>query len=264
MPRIQVGDLQLYYELHGPEGADVLVLSNGILMSTASWAFQTPVLSRHYRLLLYDCRGMWQSDHPPGPYTMEQHADDLAGLLDALGIERAHIGGISYGGELSIVFALRYPERALSLIVADVVSHVDPWLRIVVEGWIAAARTKNPPVFFSATVPWNFSARFVREHPDLMAQALERYRLLDYEAVIRLCECFLTLNVRERLGEIAAPACVIVGERDILKGREYAEEIARRIPRAEFHLIPDAGHATCWEQPEVFNSIVLGFLSRRR
>lgn len=264
MPRIQVGDLQLYYELHGPEGADVLVLSNGILMSTASWAFQTPVLSRHYRLLLYDCRGMWQSDHPPGPYTMEQHADDLAGLLDALGIERAHIGGISYGGELSIVFALRYPERALSLIVADVVSHVDPWLRIVVEGWIAAARTKNPPVFFSATVPWNFSARFVREHPDLMAQALERYRLLDYEAVIRLCECFLTLNVREQLGEIAAPACVIVGERDILKGREYAEEIARRIPRAEFHLIPDAGHATCWEQPEVFNSIVLGFLSRRR
>ncbi len=264
MPRIQVGDLQLYYELHGPEGADVLVLSNGILMSTASWAFQTPVLSRHYRLLLYDCRGMWQSDHPPGPYTMEQHADDLAGLLDALGIERAHIGGISYGGELSIVFALRYPERALSLIVADVVSHVDPWLRIVVEGWIAAARTKNPPVFFSATVPWNFSARFVREHPDLMAQALERYRLLDYEAVIRLCECFLTLNVRERLGEIAATTCVMVGERDILKGREYAEEIARRIPRAEFHLIPDAGHATCWEQPEVFNSIVLGFLSRRR
>lgn len=264
MPRIQVGDLQLYYELHGPEGADVLVLSNGILMSTASWAFQTPVLSRHYRLLLYDCRGMWQSDHPPGPYTMEQHADDLAGLLDALGIERAHIGGISYGGELSIVFALRYPERALSLIVADVVSHVDPWLRIVVEGWIAAARTKNPPVFFSATVPWNFSARFVREHPDLMAQALERYRLLDYEAVIRLCECFLTLSVRERLGEIAAPTCVMVGERDILKGRGYAEEIARRIPRAEFHLIPDAGHATCWEQPEVFNSIVLGFLSRRR
>lgn len=264
MPRIQVGNIQLYYELHGPEGADVLVLSNGILMSTASWAFQTPVLSRHYRLLLYDCRGMWQSDHPPGPYTMEQHADDLAGLLDALGIERAHIGGISYGGEISMFFALRYPERTISLIVTDAVSHVDPWLRAIAENWIAAARTRDPRVFFNATVPWNFSARFVREHPDLMAQALERYGLLDYEAVIRLCECFLTLNVTERLGEIAAPTCVMVGERDILKGRRYAEEIASRIPRAEFHLIPAAGHATCWEQPEVFNSIVLGFLSGRR
>jgi len=142
MPRMRVGDAHLYYELHGPEEADVLVLSNGILMSTASWVFQTPVLSRHYRLLLYDCRGMWQSDHPPGPYAMNQHADDLAGLLDELGIERAHIGGISYGGEVSLTFALRYPERTRSLIIADAVSRVDPWLRTVVEGWIVAARAR--------------------------------------------------------------------------------------------------------------------------
>ena len=176
MPKIRVQDVDLYYEFHGPEHDEVLVLSNGILMSTASWAFQTPVLSRHYRLLLYDCRGMWQSDHPPGPYTMEQHADDLAGLLDGLGIERAHIGGISYGGEISLTFALRHPERTSSLIVADAVSHVDPWLRAVVQGWIAAAKTKDPQTFFNATVPWNFSPQFVREHPDLMAQALDRWR----------------------------------------------------------------------------------------
>jgi 3-oxoadipate enol-lactonase len=264
MPKIRVKDVHLYYELHGPEQAEVLVLSNGILMSTVSWAFQTPVLSRHYRLLLYDCRGMWQSDHPPGPYTMEQHADDLAGLLDSLGIERAHIGGISYGGEISLTFALRYPERTGSLIVADAVSHVDPWLRAVVEGWIAAAKTKDPQTFFNATVPWNFSPQFVREHPDLMAQALDRYAQLDYEAVIRLCECFLNLDVADRLGAIRAPTCVIVGERDILKGRQYAEEIACRIPKAELHVIAGAGHATCWEQPDVFNSILLGFLLGRR
>jgi len=264
MPKIRVQDVDLYYEFHGPEHAEVLVLSNGILMSTASWAFQTPVLSRHYRLLLYDCRGMWQSDHPPGPYTMEQHADDLAGLLDGLGIERAHIGGISYGGEISLTFALRHPERTSSLIVADAVSHVDPWLRAVVQGWIAAAKTKDPQTFFNATVPWNFSPQFVREHPDLMAQALDRYAQLDYEAVIRLCECFLNFDVADRLGAIRAPTCVIVGERDILKGREYAEEMARRIPKAELHIIAGAGHATCWEKPDVFNSILLGFLFGRR
>lgn len=263
MPRIRVGEISLYYELHGPEGADVLVLSNGILMSTASWAFQVPVLSRQYRLLLYDCRGMWQSDHPPGPYTMEQHADDLAGLLEELRIERAHIGGISYGGEISLTFALRYPERTRTLIVADAVSHVDPWLRAVVEGWITAAKTNDPQAFFNATIPWNFSPEFVREHPDLMAQALERYASLDYKAVICLCQCFLTFNVHDRLGDIAAPTCVIVGERDLLKGRRYAEEIATRIPAAEFHVIPGAGHATCWEQPAAFNSILLGFLAKQ-
>lgn len=263
MARLRVNDVDLYYELHGPEEADVLVLSNGILMSTASWAFQTPILSQHYRLLLYDCRGMWQSEHPSGWYTMEQHADDLAGLLDGLGIERAHIGGISYGGELSLVFALRYPERTRSLIVADAVSHVAPWLRIVVEGWMGAARTRDAQTFFNATVPWNFSPEFVRMHPDLMAQALERYAQLDYEAVIRLCECFLAFDVADRLGEIKAPTCVIVGDRDILKGQEYAKEIVRGIPNAQLHIIAGAGHATCWERSEVFNTIVLGFLAKQ-
>ena len=263
MPKLQVNDVELYYELHGPEEADVLVLSNGILMSTASWAFQTPVLSQHYRLLLYDCRGMWQSEHPPGPYSMEMHADDLAGLLDGLEIKRAHIGGISYGGEVSLMFALRHPERTRSLIVADAVSHVEPQLRIVVEGWIEAARMGNAQLFFDATVPWNFSSRFIQENPDLLEQALSRYSLLDYPAMVRLCECFLTFDVTERLGEIVAPTCVIVGERDILKGREYAKVIAGRIGGAELHLVPQSGHATCWEQPQVFDSILLGFLAKQ-
>ncbi len=264
MPKVRVSDIHIYYELHGPKEAEVLVLSNGILMSTASWVFQTAELSKHIRLLLYDCRGMWQSDHPPGPYSMEQHADDLAGLLDALGIQKAHIGGISYGGEVSMTFALRYPDRTLSLIVADAVSHVDPWLRTVVEGWIAAARTKDPKALFNATVPWNFSPHFIQEHPDLMAQALERYALLDYDAFIKLCESFLRLDIKERLKEIKAPTCVIVGEQDLLKGRRYAEEIAQSISGAEFHIIPKAGHATCWEDPKAFNSIILGFLARHR
>lgn len=264
MPKLRVNDVELYYELHGPEEADVLVLSNGVLMSTASWAFQTPVLSQHYRLLLYDCRGMWQSDHPPGPYSMEMHADDLAGLLDGLEIERAHIGGISYGGEVSLLFALRYPERTRCLIVADTVSHVEPQLRIVVEGWIEAARAGNAQLFFDATVPWNFSSHFIQENPDLLEQALARYALLDYPAAIRLCECFLALDVTERLGEIVAPTCVIVGEEDILKGRTYAEAIAGHIEGAELHLVPRSGHATCWEQSQVFNSILLGFLAKQK
>ncbi len=264
MSKLHVNDVELYYELHGPEDADVLVLSNGILMSTASWAFQTPVLSKHYRLLLYDCRGMWQSEHPPGPYSMETHVDDLAALLDGLGIERAHVGGISYGGEVSLTFALRHPERTRSLIVADAVSHVEPQLRIVVQGWIGAARMGNAQLFFDATVPWNFSSRFILQNPELLEQALSRYALLDYPAVVRLCECFLAFDVTERLGEIVAPTCVIVGQEDILKGRAYAETIAGGIAEAEFHLVSRSGHATCWEQPQVFNSILLGFLARQR
>ena len=94
MPKFKPTASQLYYEQHGwDKDAEVVVLSNGVLMSTASWAMQVPVLAKHYRVLVYDCRGMWQSDHPAGPYSMEQHADDLAALLDALHIETgAHRG----------------------------------------------------------------------------------------------------------------------------------------------------------------------------
>ncbi|HZW02419.1 MAG TPA: alpha/beta hydrolase, partial [Anaerolineaceae bacterium] len=157
MPHIPVNDIRMYYELHGSEDAPVLVLSNGILMSTASWALQLPVLSQFFRVLVYDARGMWQSDHPREPYSMDQHADDLAGLLDGLSISAAHIAGISYGGEISLVFAGKYPQKTLSLIVSSAVSHVDEPLRAAVEPWFEAARRKNSDLLFEVTAPLNFS-----------------------------------------------------------------------------------------------------------
>jgi len=262
MPKSKANGIELYYELHGPETAPVLALSNGILMSTASWAFQTPAFSKHYRLLLYDCRGQWQSDHPDGPYSMELHADDLAALLDALGIERAHIGGISYGGEVAQAFALKYPARVRSLILADTVSEVGPELRMVVESWMAPARAGDAPGFFNATVPWNFAPEFIRANPALLENARRRYALLDFPAVIRLCECFLGMDLTERLGEIKAPTCIVAGERDLIKGPAYAEILRRAIPHAELHLVRGAGHAVCWERGNEFNTIILGFLAQ--
>lgn len=161
MPTIQVNGTELYYELHGPENAEVLALSNGVLMSTASWALQTPAFSKNNRLLLHDCRGMWRSAHPSGPYTMELHADDLAALLDALSIEKAHIGGISYGAELSMAFAIKYPARTRSLILSSAVSHSDPVLEGLIGGWISAARMKDSQLLYQVSYPLNFSDRYI-------------------------------------------------------------------------------------------------------
>jgi 3-oxoadipate enol-lactonase len=262
--KIQVNDVNLYYELHGPESAPVLVLNNGVIMNAAtSWVFQTSVLVKNYRLLQYDFRGQGQSDHPKGPYSMEMHAKDLAELLDALEIRKAHIAGISYGGEVAQAFVLKYPEKTLSLILADTVSEVQSELRLVVEGWIDALRLGDATAFFNATVPWNFSPQFVRANPELMADAQKRYALLDFQAVILLCECFLEVDFTTRLNEIKAPTCVIVGEKDLLKGPEYARIIAREIPNTELHILIGSGHATCWERPAEFNSVILGFLAKQ-
>jgi 3-oxoadipate enol-lactonase len=263
MPKITANGIGLYYELHGPEDADVLVLSNGVLMSTASWAFQTPVLSQHYRLLLYDCRGMWQSDHPPGPYSMELHADDLAALLDALGIERAHIGGTSYGAEVSLVFALKYPERTRSLIVTAAVSQLDPLLRGLADIWIEAARAHDPELLFKVVYPLTFSEAWIAANQPALDLARERYEALDFDALLELFLCFSRLDITDDLHSITAPTLVVVGELDALKPRSYADLIAREISGAEYAIIPHSGHAAMWEQAGVFNSLILGFLAKQ-
>ncbi len=265
MPTIEANDIQLYYELHGPEAeeADVLVLSNGVLMSTASWALQVPVLSPHYRLLLYDCRGMWQSEHPPGPYSMALHADDLAALLDGLGIERAHIGGISYGAEISMRFALNYPERTRSLILSSAVSHIEPLLAGWMRSWTAAAQAHNPEMLFNVTYPLNFSEAWIEANQAALDAARERYAALDFDAFLELLASFSRLDVTAELHRITAPTLVIVGEEDILKPRKYAEIIAGEIPDAELAIVPHAGHAVCWDQAGVFNTLVLGFLAKQ-
>lgn len=263
MPTIQANGIQIYFELHGAENAPVLVLNNGILMNAAnSWVFQTQALAQKYRVLQYDCRGQGQSEHPEEAYSMAQHADDLAALLAKLGIAQVHIAGISYGGEVAQAFALAYPQQVASLILADTVSEIGPELRQTVMGWLQAARLADPELFFNITVPWNFSPEFIAANPALLEGARSRYAQLDFPAVARLCECFLALEFTARLGEIKARTCILVGEKDILKGPAYAQILLRAIPHAEYHLLPGAGHASCWERPAAWNSIVLGFLAK--
>jgi 3-oxoadipate enol-lactonase len=264
MPLIPVNGTEIYYEWHGPVSAPVLVLNNGMLMNAgASWRPQTPAFSAHLRVLQYDCRGQGQSAHPDGPYSMDLHADDLAALLDALAVDAAHVLGISYGGEVAQAFALKYARRVLSLILADTVSEVGPELRMVVDGWCAAARSGDADLFFLVTAPWNFSAGFIAQQPALLAAARARYADLDLPAVARLGEAFAGVDFTGRLRQITAPTCIIVGEADILKGPRYASIIQREIAGSELHIMAGAGHAVCWEDAATFNGIVLEFLKTR-
>ena len=261
MPNIQVNGTELYYELHGPEDAEAVVLSNGVLMSTSSWGFQTPVLAKHYRVLLYDCRGMWKSAHPKGPYSMELHADDLAVLMDALNIKTAHIAGISYGAEVSMAFALKYPQQTRSLFLSSAVSESDPVLRGFIETWSAAARSHDPQRLFEVSYMLNFSDAYIAANRPAIEAAAGRYAQLDMDAVLELLDCFDRLDLTRELHRISARTLVLVGENDILKPRKYSERIAREIPGADLVVVPDAGHAVCLEKPVVFNAILLGFLA---
>jgi 3-oxoadipate enol-lactonase len=262
MPEVNVNGAQLYYELHG-RGEEVVVLNNGVIANTTTWVNQLPVLTPYFRVLLYDMRGQGQSQkwaEGDPDYSWDQHADDLALLLDTLSIEKAHIGGISYGGELTLVFALRYPDRCKRLIVADAVSQVDPQLRAIVESWILAANTGDHDLFYRSTWFWNFSELYFNNAYELLLSRVEAARALDLPSVVQLCRCFNTLNITDQLGNIYHPTCVMVGEKDYLKPAHYSQTIANLIPNAEYHIFPGAGHASFWESADTFNSVMLGFL----
>ncbi len=260
MPIISVNATQIYYELHGSETKDVVVLSNGIFMSTSSWAYQVAALKKHFRVLVYDCRGMWQSEHPAGAYSMQQHADDLAALLDALQIKQAHIAGISYGAEISMQFAISHPQRVNSLIVSSAVSQLDGLLTAIAKSWMGVLESGDAATLFNVTLPYNFSESWIEANARILDAARERYGKMDFTSVSALMQAFTALDLTDQLKLIKAPTLVLVGEEDILKPRKYAEIIARNIAGAEFLIIPHAAHAVCLEKPDAFNTAIIGFV----
>ncbi len=261
MPSREVNGTRIYYELHGPEGAPVVALVNGVLMSTPSWAYQTPVLARRYRVLLHDCRGQGQSEHPAEPYSMRQHADDFVALLDALGIESAHIAGISYGGEIAQLLGIHYPARVCSLFLSSTVSEVRPLLRAKIEAWMAAAERHDGAMLYRASVADNFSEPWLASHPTWAEASIPRYEKLDFKAVLNLCRAFLEIDWTADLHRITAPAMVVVGELDTLKPlAPYSRLLAASVPSAQLLTLANAGHACCIETPVAWNAALLGWL----
>ena len=264
MPKIKINNIYIQYETQGYDSYPWIVFNNGILMNSASaWKHQVQVLSKHYRILRYDLRGQGDSEHPKEEYTMDIHADDLAELMLALKIEKAHIVGLSYGGMVAQAFALKYPKLCSSLILAGTTSEVGYKLELIIKTWLNSANNNDSDGFFNATVPWFFTSRTFLDNPQVLENAKRRYAKLDFEAVARLCRSFLSTNLTSQICKIKAPTCIIVGDQDLLTGQVYTNILHQNIPINEIHIIPYSGHVVCWERLEEFNTVLLGFLFKQ-
>lgn len=228
-----------------------LILLNGIAMSISHWKPMIAALPVGVPCLCHDFRGQTLSDKPAGPYSLEMHADDLAALMKGLGMARGHIVGTSYGSEVAMEFAIKYPERCTSLVVIDGVSELDPVLEAAGICWMESAKV-DPRVFYKAMLPWTYSAAFIaanRESLKAREDGVAGLPAVWFKGFVELCRAFLAIDITPRLGRISCPATVIVGEEDILKPAKFSEIIARGIPGATMKVIPGAGHAVVIEQP---------------
>lgn len=266
MPTMNINGNDLYYEVLGnSEAKETIMFLNGVMTSTTSWALYYPFFEKlGYKILLHDFKGQMKSAKPKGPYTFKEHADDAKALLDELGIDRVHLIGTSYGGEVALRFAIDYPSQAASLTLIDVASEIDETTRLFVEGWKYLAKGTDGEAFFWGAVPSLYYNAFVEKNKEFLA---ERAKMLNdiereyFDGQVNLYDTFISdLDLTEELEKIQCPTLVVVGENDILTPRKFSDILVERIPKTEYMIIPECGHVTIFEQPETLKSAMIGFI----
>ncbi|MFA6505715.1 MAG: alpha/beta fold hydrolase [Treponemataceae bacterium] len=278
MEKIETGGVSLAYEFRGKhlssagavgQGAaprPVVVLLNGIAMSIPHWnPISDALIAAGYAVLLHDMRGQLLSDKPEEPYSLELHAEDLAALLDALGIGAAAIVGTSYGAEVGLTFARDYPERCPALVLIDGVSELDAVLAAAADSWKRAALL-DPSLFYRVILPWNYSAEWLAANAAVVAKreaAVAQLPREYFEAFARLCDAFLAIDLTKDLGSIQAPTLVVEAEKDILKHRFFANIMVKGIRGARYAEVTGAGHAVVIEKPMEVSRLIAEFLSSR-
>ncbi len=262
MPQIQANGINLYYELYGD--GPPLVLIEGIGYATWMWFRQVGPLSAANRLLIYDNRGVGNSEKPEVDYTLQDMADDLLGLLDALGIQKATVLGLSMGGTIAQQFTLSYPERVERLILASTHLGLKAMIPIPEEAArLMVPDTSLPPAarIRKAMAP-AFAPGWAEAHPGIV-DAIVFMRLAAVQppdAWLRQWNAGATFDSVDRIASISVPTLIMHGDQDRVVPVGNAHMIAGRLPEAELRIFQGGGHLVHIEQSELYNRTVLDFL----
>ena len=259
--KTKTNGIELHYELHGKEGAPWLVLSHSLACSVRMWDPQIAAFKDRYRVLAFDTRGHGASDAPAGPYTLEMLADDLHGLLGALGISRAHFCGLSMGGMIGQTFALKNPGVFASLALADTAS------RYPKEAWpawqerIGVAGSQGMAPLAQPTLERWFTEPFRKTNAATVEEIRKLILATPVAGYVGCCHAIPRIDVSARLKEIACPILVLVGEQDPGTPVAMAREIHSNASGSKLTVIPQAAHLSNLEQPEAFNRALGEFLA---
>lgn len=261
MPYVPTRDIITYYEEAG--SGEPLVLVMGLSGDLQGWALTSPTLATHFRVITYDNRGAGRSGAPDRPYTIAGMADDLAALLDALNIQKAHILGFSMGGYIAQEFALKYPARVNRLILLSTAPAIDGYGRVVVGNWINVQRSnmsREQAVRFRA--PYLYTADLLDDE-DRYERAIQNavsnpYAQQDH-ALIRQAQAILGFDASSRLGGIKADTLIVTGKDDLLVPPRNSEKLNKLIPGSRLQVL-DGGHVGCIEFPNEYNTAFLEFL----
>jgi pimeloyl-ACP methyl ester carboxylesterase len=269
MPHIDVDGLTIHYEVQGEGEGEPLLLIPYLSADHACYAFQLPAYTEHFSCIALDLPGSGESDKPAGPYSTEAYADQVAAFLGAIGVEQAHVAGVSLGAAVGMHLAARHPGRVRSLSLHSAWDTSDLYLKTIVELWRTVARTL-PTVadtVIQAIFPLCFTPEMYVSRPefaDTLADFVRSRPAQPLDAFLAQTEAAMAHDASPVLGEIGVPTLITVGAHDLVCSPRFAERINGRIDGSELLVFEHLSHGALHEDAETFNRATLDFLLRQR
>ena len=239
-----------------------LALSHSLACNLHMWDEEAKRLSKRYKVLRYDTRGHGASSAPAGAYTLDLLADDLHGLLAALGVQSTHFVGLSMGGMIGQTFALKYPGRFRSLALCDTTSRYPADAAGLWAERIKIVETQGMEPLVAPTLARWFTEPFRKARPEVVEKVALMIRTTSAPGYVGCSHAIPKINLTARLAEIRCPSVVIVGRDDPGTPVAMAEEIHHALPGSKLVIIPSAAHLSNLEQPDAFNQALGDFLDQ--
>jgi pimeloyl-ACP methyl ester carboxylesterase len=268
---IEVNGAKLWYEITG-DGEPVLQL-HGSGFGHFNFGPGTPILSQQFRCIDYDQRGYGESEKPEQDYDLEVWADDAIGMLDALGLDRAHVHGTSMGGMVAIVAAGKYPDRVASVVINCAAAKLGLSGQLVFRNWIDLIRLEGcGSRTLAELIAWQCLSRAYMETDegragiDVIQQILRDAN--EDRVMTQACQAMIDMDIRHYVERITSPALVLGGDEDVMtpwdQGPKGAGQqwIADHLPNGETHVIKGSNHSTIFDNTEEHCRAVADFFSR--
>ena len=247
MSFLNVGDCVLHYLAEGSPDKPALVFSNSLGSDLRIWDAIVPRFAKDFRVIRYDTRGHGLSEAPPPPYSADDLARDVVGLLDRLEIKQAVVCGLSVGGVTAQQLAIAYPDRVRALVLCDTGARIG-----TVASWeerIATVKERGLEVLAAPSMERWFTADFRQRCGDEVRGYANMVVRTAVHGYLGTCYALRDADLTQAASAIQKPTLVLCGDQDIATPPDMARELARVIPNARLSLIPKAGHISCVEQP---------------
>lgn len=254
----QANQIKIAYQIDGPEHGPVVIMSNSLMSSLAMWDSTIEALTDRYRVIRYDTRGHGASEITKGPYSIAVLAADLLGLMDSLGIDKAHLVGLSMGGMICQYIGANHPERALSLSLCDTASEMPP--RSLWEERFAIARKDGIAGLVDGTIKRWFLPDFIQSEPQQIEIVRNMILATPLEGYLGCASAVRDMAQSTMLLKIKAPTMVLLGKQDPACTIDQATVLHRLIAHSSIVAIDQAAHLSNIEKPKEFNRALRSFL----